>query len=398
MDPTLNPQPTPANMSDEVEMTEILKSETRRLVHHSCRPYQIEGVIAALKGYDVIAIQPTGSGKTWMFSITAILHRTHNSHRLVKIKGAKVAVVVSPLTALIHQQVAYFNSLSADYCAAALGSEDKDKDALMLVKNREVILVWMTPEYLEYVYSSRPGAAVAYKIIKESVWLWILDEVHLFIDAGDTWRLSYKQLSSLRDSFPAPIMALSASIPHEMINNLKSELNIQNANLCELVGRVDRPNVCYEVRKRTSPSVDFQFLIEMLSAKSHPPEMFPCIIYCNNKQILLKVAGVLAQACGNDERLVVFTADSSKTEKEAIISNISSTDHKHLVILATTALGVGMNPHGIRLVIHYICPLSFCDIFQESGRAGRDGSASDHILFFKDGDIKDGSRDERIFK
>ncbi len=321
----------------------------------SFRPLQREIIEDALAGRDVFALLPTGGGKSLCFQLPALVQRG-------------LTLVVSPLISLMKDQVdalrasgveaAYLNS------SVALGEM---RDRIRGVREGRFRLVYVAPERL--LMPEFLG-----ELQKCSLSLLAIDEAHCISEWGHDFRPEYRQLASLRSVFPGvPIMAVTATATDRVRGDIVEQLQLREAR--SYIASFNRPNLTYRVVGKHKP---LDQAIEYITARPNESG----IIYCQARRTADSLAQDLVKA---GIRARPYHAGLSGAER-ARHQELFLRDEVR-VICATVAFGMGINKPNVRYVLHYDVPKNIEGYYQETGRAGRDGLASECLLLFSAGDI-----------
>ncbi|WNJ17947.1 DNA helicase RecQ [Pontibacter sp. G13] len=319
------------------------------------RPLQAEIITSILEGHDTLVLMPTGGGKSMCFQIPAIIQNG-------------MCVVISPLIALMHDQVESLKSNGVQ--AAYLNSSQTFSEQQALIEEimvANIKLLYVSPEKL----LSQEFQSI---ISRVKVSLFAIDEAHCISSWGHDFRPEYTQLKLLKQNFPdTPVVALTATADKATREDIVSQLGMRNPN--RFVASFDRPNLSLTVRpanKRVAAIIDFVRLRPNQSG----------IIYCLSRKSTEDVAAKL-RAQGMQAEHYHAGMDAAKRHKvqEAFIHD------RVPIICATIAFGMGIDKSNVRWVIHYNLPKNLEGYYQEIGRAGRDGLPSDTLLFYSYGDV-----------
>jgi ATP-dependent DNA helicase RecQ len=330
------------------------------------RPLQAEIIRDALAGRDVLALLPTGGGKSLCFQLPALVR-------------PGLTVVVSPLISLMKDQV---DSLQAGGVAATfLNSSLTAADArarLRGLHNGEYRLLYVAPERLML-------AGFLSDLQRWNVKLLAIDEAHCISEWGHDFRPEYRRLAELRDQFPeTPMMALTATATERVRNDIVKQLRLR-APSC-YVASFNRPNLTYRVLGKNKP---FNQLLEFVKAR--PADSG--IVYCQSRRSVESVAQRL-----NENGVPAGPYHAGLEAKERTTNQELFLRDEVRVVCATIAFGMGINKPNVRFVVHYDLPKNIEGYYQETGRAGRDGLPSECLLLFSPGDAVKYSQfiDEKI--
>ena len=320
------------------------------------RPGQEAVVDALLAGRHVLTVMPTGSGKSLCFQIPAL------------VRGG-LAVVVSPLVALMQDQVAALRL--AGVAADAINSSrhrDQNVAAWRRAAAGETRLLYMAPERL---MTERMLAALA----KLPLSLIAVDEAHCISQWGPAFRPEYEDLARLPRLFPGvPIAALTATADAVTRDDIAAKLFDGDAE--SVVLGFDRPNIALAVEPKRGPTRQLLAFVNR-----HPGASG--IVYCLSRKKTEQTAALLTDA---GFRALPYHAGMDKTVREAN-QNLFMTE-PGIIMVATIAFGMGIDKSDIRFVLHADLPGSIEAYYQEIGRAGRDGLAAEAHMLYGLGDLR----------
>ncbi|MBD3789699.1 MAG: DNA helicase RecQ [Campylobacterales bacterium] len=319
--------------------------------HNVFRPLQKEVIDAVMQHHDVLMILPTGGGKSLCYQLPTLL-----------MEG--VTVVISPLLALMHDQVVSLraNGISAVMLSSMQTQEEAQEIENELRSNR-VKFLYVAPERL-----SNPYFVAFLQSLKIN--FFVIDEAHCVSEWGHEFREDYRRLSLLKSHFPSvPIAAFTATATQTVENDIIGHLKLNDPRCVR--GSVFRENLKIHVRHRIKDGREQ--LLEFL--KMHQDELG--IIYTLSRKSTEAVAHFL-QTKG-------FAAGAYHAGLPTEIKNKVYSDFvadKIQIVVATIAFGMGIDKSNIRFVVHMSMPKTLENYYQEIGRAGRDGLEAETLLLF----------------
>ncbi|MFT7823771.1 MAG: DNA helicase RecQ [Sulfurimonas sp.] len=324
--------------------------------HSSFRPLQEEVVDAILDRQDVLMILPTGGGKSLCYQLPTLL-----------MEG--VTVVVSPLLALMHDQVM---ALKANGIAAAMLSSMQDMEESRMIETAlregEIKLLYVAPERLLKPY-------FLHLLQQLQINFFVIDEAHCVSEWGHEFREHYRGLSLLKERFPdTPITAFTATATKVVEEDIAANLRLNKPK--RVRGSLFRSNLAIEAQHRIKDGRSQ--LLEFL--KSHREESG--IIYTLSRKQTESIAHYL-QTKGIEAK--AYHAGLSTEEKNGTYK--AFVEDKVQIVAATIAFGMGIDKSNIRFVVHMSLPKTLENYYQEIGRAGRDGLESETLLLFSAQDI-----------
>ncbi len=342
-------------MSDARASDPLLLALKQYFGFSTFRPLQEQIIRDALEGKDVMALLPTGGGKSLCFQLPALTR-------------PGLTIVVSPLISLMKDQVdALTASGVAATCLNSTVEAGEGKSRFRDLYAGRYRLLYVAPERLML-----PGFLEHAR--QWNVNLIAVDEAHCISEWGHDFRPEYRQLAELRKHFPeVPLMALTATATERVREDIFRQLKLKGNG--SYVASFNRPNLLYKVIAKAQP---YEQVLKYVRA--HPKESG--IVYCQSRKSADSVAGRLTK-----DGIKAKPYHAGLTNKERAKNQEAFLRDSARVVCATIAFGMGINKPNVRYVLHYDLPKNIEGYYQETGRAGRDGLPSECVLLFSAGDV-----------
>ncbi len=345
-----------------------MKVYTDTLLHDKLKEYfgfssfkgNQEAVIKnVLAGKDTFVLMPTGGGKSLCYQLPALL-----------MDG--VAIIISPLIALMKNQVDSMRTFSAEEGIAHFLNSSLNKSAINKVRedvlSGKTKLLYFAPESL-----TKEDNVAFLRQIKIS--FYAIDEAHCISEWGHDFRPEYRRIQPIiHDIGVAPLIALTATATPKVQMDIQKNLGMLDATVFK--SSFNRPNLYYEIRPKHDAAREIIRYIKQNSGKSG-------IIYCLSRKKVEELAELLV---ANDIKALAYHAGMDAATRAQNQDKFLQEEVD--VIVATIAFGMGIDKPDVRYVIHYDIPKSLEGYYQETGRAGRDGGEGHCITFYSYKDIQ----------
>ncbi|HDS08160.1 MAG TPA: DNA helicase RecQ [Bacteroides sp.] len=340
----------------------------RGILHENLKKYfgfdsfkgnQEDIILSVLQGNDTFVLMPTGGGKSLCYQLPALIKEG-------------TAIVISPLIALMKNQVDAMRSFSLDEGVAHFLNSSLTKNAVEKVKkdvlDQRTRLLYVAPESL-----TKEDNIEFLKQVKIS--FYAIDEAHCISEWGHDFRPEYRRIRPIINRIgTAPIIALTATATPKVQNDIQKNLEMMDANVFKSSFR--RHNLYYEVRPKVHATKEIIKFIHANRGKSG-------IIYCLSRKKVEQLAEALKV---NNIKALPYHAGMDAATRSSNQDQFLMEEAD--VIVATIAFGMGIDKPDVRFVIHYDIPKSLEGYYQETGRAGRDGGEGRCIAFYSYKDIQ----------
>ncbi len=322
--------------------------------HNQFRPLQEEIILAALTGRDVLALLPTGGGKSVCFQVPALIRDG-------------LCIVITPLIALMKDQVEQLKNREIQAIAVHAGMSKQQID--ILLNN-----CLYGPIKFLYVSPERLHTELFRERVKQmNVGLIAVDEAHCISQWGYDFRPSYLQIASLRALKPGvPVIALTATATVEVKADIQEKLELKKPAVFQQ--SFARDNISFVVRKTENKERKVLEILQKVPG--------PAIIYVRSRKATQEVSQWLTK-----KKISASFYHAGLDFEERAKRQDNWIQNKSRVMVATNAFGMGIDKPDVRVVIHLDLPENIESYYQEAGRAGRDGLRSFAVMIYQDADV-----------
>jgi ATP-dependent DNA helicase RecQ len=339
----------------------------RRFGLDAFRPGQREAVAAALAGRDSLVVMPTGGGKSLCYQLPALAIDQEPALAAAERPARALVLVVSPLIALMTDQLRRLREAGVHAAMLASGLPDgHNAAALRDIASGRVALVLAAPERFASIAFR---AALAHRRVR----LFVVDEAHCVTEWGHDFRPDYLRL---HDAIVAlgrpPVMAATATATPRVAREIAARLGLREWT--SIRAGFDRPNLCFEVVSLQGAGAVARKRAALLHVLAEDAAR-PAIVYCGTRKDTDAVAALLSErGIATVSYHAGMDPDARRGSQEAFMSGAAE------VVVATSAFGMGVDKPDVRTVAHWALPTSLEAYYQEAGRAGRDGLPARALL------------------
>lgn len=341
-----------------MDLHTVKKTQFEELLHsafsmNQFRLGQYDIISAILDKKDVLAVLPTGGGKSLCYQFPAVY-------------AQQLVVVVSPLIALMKDQVGALRRQGIPAgCLYSSQSDDEKRTIFADISKGGLYILYLSPERVQKEGFQK-------WIQNRSIALFAIDEAHCVSQWGHDFREEYGQLKILKSLRPdVPILALTASATPTVLADISKNLQLQNP--ARMVHGFYRPNLYYQVETCADEDEKLQLIMQGLR---QTPEG-RVLIYCGTRKVTEELSGFLSRSFQNVGHYHAGLSPAERTRmQEAYVQG------ELRILVATNAFGMGIDQPDVRLVMHYQMPGNIDALYQEMGRAGRDGKPSTCVMLY----------------
>lgn len=324
---------------------------------------QEEIIKSLLSGKDTFVIMPTGGGKSLCYQLPAIL-------------SEGTAIIISPLIALMKNQVDLIRSYSSNNDIAHFLNSTLNRQTIKKVKADitagKTKMLYVAPETLKKEENIEFFKGIRVSFIG-------VDEAHCISEWGHDFRPEYRQIRNMIETINEriPIIALTATATPKVQSDIIKNLNLQQPDI--FISSFNRPNLYYEIRPKRTRDFAIKQIVKFIKESGRKSG----IVYCLNRKSTEDIANVLNI---NGIKAGAYHAGMESADRTNVQDRFLMEDYQ--VIVATIAFGMGIDKPDVRFVIHFDIPKSIENYYQETGRSGRDGLEGKCIAFYSYKDIE----------
>jgi ATP-dependent DNA helicase RecQ len=327
------------------------------------RPEQLEAMSHLLAGQDVLAVLPTGAGKSAIYQVPALL-----------LDGP--TLVVSPLVALQHDQIESLEQTRAPDAVAvnSVEGERERREAWDAVKQGEAEYLFLSPEQLAKEETIQ-------RLSRVGVSLFVVDEAHCVSAWGHDFRPDYLRLATVIEQLShPPVLALTATAAGPVRDDIVVRLGLRDHH--QVVSSFDRPNLRLAVDRQTAEDAKRSAVVVRVRGLTADPATQRGLVYTASRKDAEFYSQELAEL---GVRVDYYHAGRKRADRERVHAAFHADEID--VVVATSAFGMGIDKPDVRFVVHASTPESLDAYYQQIGRAGRDGEPAECVLFYRAEDL-----------
>ncbi len=334
----------------EIELLSVLRE---RFKFSAFRPGQLDILHSVLQGRDSMAVMPTGGGKSLCFQLPALF-----------LKG--IVVVISPLISLMKDQVRNLKKIGVPAGCLYSGQKYSEKrEVFAELKCSDHFILYLSPERVQ-----KPG--FAHWLKDKNISLFAIDEAHCISQWGPEFREDYHRLTLLREIRPeVPILATTATATPPVLRDIRSRLQLNQPD--RHIYGFYRPNLYYQVELCENS----EFKLTMVKQALRQTSQGRILIYCGTRK---QCESLVTELEGEFPAMAYYHAGLETPRRNQIQKQYEEGSVR--ILAATNAFGMGIDHPDVRLVLHYQMPANIESLYQEMGRAGRDGESSTCLLLY----------------
>ena len=329
------------------------------------RPGQREAAESLCNGQDTIVIMPTGGGKSLCYQLPGVIEADRDSG---------LALVVSPLISLMHDQVQSLNDKGvAAGCLHSNQTETEWQEMIQRIYRGELSMLYVSPE--------RVASASFRRVLKEiPLSFAVIDEAHCISQWGHDFRKDYRKLTYLKNTLGLPLMAVTATATPSVLADIQARLKMKEPLLIR--GSFRRENLRFSLEYLRRDEERLDRITDILQRQGMDQKgQGRALVYCATRKKVTSVADKL-----KEKGFAAGAYHAGMTALQRQKAHAAYDEGKKPILVATNAFGMGIDHPDVRVVIHFQMPGSLDAYYQEAGRAGRDGDTAQCVALYGEAD------------